>query len=553
MKNRSGVVLLAASAALFAACGGHGNGFSPSLVSPLESAPLTPAVYAAGVKIAPDFSDFGRAPATLAVRLSVTLRYQHQPELDALVQGQSDPGSPYFRRYLTNAQFAAYFSPSIDAHRRVTQALTAAGLRIVRIFANRTVVEATGSSAAAERLFQTQIDYGIQAGHGRRYMNVRDAVMPAQLRDAVLTVSGLDDLISFAPRLQLAGPLRGPNGALGPLGFVRAYDEPAEHGYDGTGRAIANVIAGDISDNDLDHFLDYFGIKPKYALKRIAVDGGRAGFDDPETALDVETMLGTTPGAQVYLYSFPEFTDAYAEDAYNMIVDDNLVDVANSSWGGCEADRNRRLGHAFALASNAIFEQGAAKGITFPIATGDFGWKSCMHHDTIDETTADSDPYALAVGGTTLEVDDSANWVKETGWSGSAGGVSVVFARPAYQRRINNIVGAGRNLPDVALDANVYVTAFAARWHHIWIGAGGTSLASPLWVGLEGQIDEYLGSRIGFVNPQLYALLKGRRYASTFHDIVRGNNGGFRTLRGYDLVTGIGSPIGWPLAKALRQ
>ncbi|MGA8324637.1 MAG: S53 family peptidase [Candidatus Cybelea sp.] len=543
-----GAALASVSAVFLAACGAQ-NGFAPPNVAP-ATALAAASYYAAGTKIAPDFHDLGRAADSLPVRLTVTLRYRHQDELDSLVTAQSDPISPSFRHYLTNTKFTSEFSPSQQTYRRVRDTLAGTGFTVVKTFANRTLVEAVGTSGMAERLFKTQIDYGIQTGHGRRYMNVRDAVIPASLRDAVLAVSGLDNLVAFAPRIQLLGRLRGPNGELGPLGFQRAYDEPVLHGYNGSGRVIGNVIAGDIDGDDLKHFLRYFKIAPTHGLRRIAVDGGRFGFGDIETTLDVEVIMGTAPGAQVYLYSFPEFTDVYAEDAYNAIVDDDAVDAANSSWGGCESFRDGKLGHAFALASDAIFEQGAAKGITFPIATGDEGWETCRHHGTVDETTADSDPYALAVGGTTLRVDAGGNWIRESAWRGSAGGISVLFGLPGYQRRTHHVVAAGRNIPDVALDANPHF-GFAERWHHIWVGAGGTSLGSPLWVGLEGQIDEYLGGRIGFANPELYAIERGPLYPTVFHDVHRGNNGGYRALPGYDLVTGLGSPVGWPLAQAL--
>lgn len=297
--------------------------------------------------------------------------------------------------------------------------------------------------------------------------------------------------------------------------------------------------------------MDYFQIKPAHPLRRVAVDGGRFHRGDIETTIDIEAMMGTAPGAQVYLYSFPDFTEAYAVDVYNAVVDDDLVDAANSSWGGCESFKKRRLGHFYARAANLIFEQGSAKGITFPIATGDFGWTTCKHDHTIDITTASDATHALAVGGTTLNVDANGNWVGETAWHGSAGGVSLVFPMPQYQRDVPHVVGSGRNTPDVALSANPH-KGFAGRWHHLWVGAGGTSLGGPLWVGLEAQMDDFLGTRIGFVNPQLYLLEQGPSYRNVFHDIVKGNNGGYRALRGYDLVTGIGSPIGWPLAQALE-
>jgi subtilase family serine protease len=489
------------------------------------------------------------------------LRYQHANELEALVQAQTDRGSPYFRHYLSNAEFNARFAPPPRSQSQVIGVLEKAGLTIARTYKNRTIVEAVGPSSAAERLFATRIDYWIQAGNGARYKNVTDAVMPASLRGLVVAVTGLDDLVAFAPYTQIVprgefpamtqSKLRGPNGELGPLGFQRAYDEPIVHGYDGTGRAIANTMSGDINDNDLDAFLDYFHIKPAHRLHRIAVDGGRFGRGDIETTIDIEAMLGTAPGALVYQYSFTDFTEAYGLDTYNAVVDDNLVDVANSSWGGCESFKKGRLGHAFARAANLIFEQGAAKGITFPIATGDFGWASCLHDRTLDITTADDTPHALAMGGTTLHVDTNGNWVSEAGWHGSAGGISTVFPVPYYQREVHHIVGGGRNIPDVAMSANPHF-GFAGNWHQIWVGAGGTSLGGPLWSGLEAQMDQYIGGRIGFVNPEFYELEQGPSYHTVFHDEVKGNNGGFNCFRGYDLVTGIGSPIGWELAKALK-
>lgn len=280
----------------------------------------------------------------MQVRLSVLLRYQNQAELDALVEAQADRGSPYFRRYLTNAQFNAYFAPSMESYRRVAQVLTSSGLQIVQTFGNRTIIEATGPSAAAERLFATRIDFGLQDGYGRRCKNVTDAIMPPPLRGLVAAVTGLDDLESFRPRIQIVYggtaappsghvPLRGPNGELGPLGFSRAYDEPNQHGYDGSGRAIASSYAGDINNDDLRRFLKFFKIAAAHKLRRITVDGGRLGRGDVETTLDIEAMIGTAPGAQVYLYSFRDFTEAYAVDVYNKIVDDNLVDAVKLELG----------------------------------------------------------------------------------------------------------------------------------------------------------------------------------------------------------------------------
>jgi subtilase family serine protease len=516
-------------------------------------------LLAAGVKVAPDFRDAGRAAAGTPVRVAFTLAYRHQAELDALVLAQSDPRSPYFHHYLSSAQFRAYFAPGEADYARVVQTLRAAGFTLDQTFPNRTVIDAIAPSAAAERFFGTEIHSGVQAGHGVRYANVVPATLPASLRGLVVSFSGLDNLIGFAPRYQIGTgeddpdligpPLKGPQGGYGPLAFAQGYDEPVQFGYDGTGRSIANVMAGDISDTDLAGYLQEFNITPAFGLTRIKVDGGAIGHFDVETTLDVEGMTGTAPGAKVYLYSFAEFTDTDAEDAYNQIVSDDVVDAANSSWGGCESDTKGQLGNAFALASNQIFEQGSSVGITFPIATGDQGSRTCVDGGKVDETTADSDPYALAVGGTTLKVNKKGTWVREKGWRGSAGGVSVVFPLPTYQSGVPNIITSGRNIPDVSLDSNPR-SGMAELKGGKWFYVGGTSMASPLWVGLEAQIDQLQNTRIGFVNPRLYQLLQGSQYGTLFHDITDGSNGGYKDLPGFDQVTGIGSPLGMALAQA---
>ena len=528
----------------------------------LALAAFPAAANAAGerVSVPATFRDLGPAQANLPVRIALTLAYRHQAELDALVRAQSDRTSPAFHHYLSSAQFAAYFAPDASTYASVARTLNAAGFTIAQTFPNRTVIDAVGPSSAAERLFATEIHAGVQAGHGARYVNLIAPTIPASLRDVVTAVSGLDDLVSLAPRYELGhggasgdalgGPLKGPKGGDGPLAFAQGYDEPIQHGaYDGSTRSIANVMAGDIRTSDLATYLQQFSITPAHQLQRIAVDGGAIGKYDVETTLDIEAMTGTAPGAQVYLYSFPEFTDADAEDAYNQVVSDDLVDAANSSWGGCEADKKGALGYYFAIASNSIFEQGAAEGITFPVATGDQGWRTCVTDRKVNETTADSDSYALAVGGTTLHVDRKGNWKSERAWDGSAGGVSVVFTLPAYQTGVPNVIASGRNIPDVSLDADP-ATGMAEFLDNQWFYVGGTSMASPLWVGLEAQIDQYEGTRIGFVNPELYTLLQGSQYSTLFHDITAGSNGRYDALPGFDQVTGVGTPSGWALAQA---
>jgi kumamolisin len=77
---------------------------------------------------------------------------------------------------------------------------------------------------------------------------------------------------------------------------------------------------------------------------------------------------------------------------------------------------------------------------------------------------------------------------------------------------------------------------------------GGTSAVAPLWAGLIALLNEKLGKPLGFLQPTLYGLPAS---SGAFHDIVTGNNGAFSAGPGWDPCTGLGSPSGENLLKAL--
>jgi subtilase family serine protease len=164
----------------------------------------------------------------------------------------------------------------------------------------------------------------------------------------------------------------------------------------------------------------------------------------------------------------------------------------------------------------------------------------------------------------------------------SGGGNSQYWGRPAYQHgpgvtSKDSTRGNGsthcalaargtlcREMPDISANADLFTpyaefcTSGFATTNSLctfssdqvppgWFGIGGTSLSGPVWAGIFADRDSYLGRRSGNANPLVYQLYRTRPHAF-FHDItgigqsVR-SNGKFRTRPGYDLVTGIGTPI----------
>lgn len=353
----------------------------------------------------------------------------------------------------------------------------------------------------------------------------------------------------------IAGKLFGPDFGYGPVAVANGFDLPVQHGYDGRGHATAVAISGDYSNLDLATYLKYFGITRTGPLtSRVEVDGG-AKYDPTfsfsnasiEATLDVETIVGLAPGTKLVMYLFPDLSYVHIEDGYNRAVSDNVVDVINSSFGGCETDST-----SFATATNQIAMQGAAKGITFAASSGDSGSAQCT---TTGVSAPASGSEFVGLGGTSLNVDSNGFYVSESAWNGSGGGVSVIFSRPTYQVNVPGVVASGRNVPDISFpaDPNTGTSLYfgsggpSAGWNG---PIGGTSWSSPIYSALQTEINERQQARAGFANARIYKAFGTSGYKA-FHDITSGSNGAFSAHTGFDDVTGIGSPRGFYLSGQL--
>jgi kumamolisin len=165
-----------------------------------------------------------------------------------------------------------------------------------------------------------------------------------------------------------------------------------------------------------------------------------------------------------------------------------------------------------------------------------------------------SSPWVVGCGGTRLEVS-GASLTGETVWNsnggGTGGGISALFAPPAYQSTVqlppsaNPGAAPGRGVPDVASDADPnsgYQIVVGGQTQAI----GGTSAAAPLWAGLFALVNEAAGKPVGQPHATLYA------NPSAFNDVVSGNNKsngiGYTAGPGWDACTGLGTPRGAAVA-----
>jgi len=194
-----------------------------------------------------------------------------------------------------------------------------------------------------------------------------------------------------------------------------------------------------------------------------------------------------------------------------------------------------------------------------------------------------SQPNVTAVGGTSFghqtptigPPPSESVWNDQLYFSEGAGGggISKSFTMPAYQQPLGTVSGSSgtpcanaggdcREVPDVSADADpstgyiVYDTVYGFGG---WNALGGTSGAAPLWAGVLAVAASADGNTAGYgaVNPALY-LLAQKSPGTYFNDITSGNNdynatngGSFPAMSGYDMATGLGTPVTSQLAAGL--
>jgi kumamolisin len=327
---------------------------------------------------------------------------------------------------------------------------------------------------------------------------------------------------------------------------------------DGTGETIGIIeLGGGYVTSDLTAYFGALGVKTP-VLSSVSVDGGanQPGVDndsDGEVMLDIEVAGAVAPAASIVVYFAPN-TDQGFHDAITTAVHDttNKPSVISISWGGPEDSWTDQAQSAML----AAVTDAAGVGVTVTAAAGDDGATDGVSDGKLHVDLPASLPPVLGCGGTRLNTANGAI-TSEVVWNelaqnegATGGGVSRIFARPAYQNSAGVPVHpetkfAGRGVPDVSGDADP-VTGYLVRVDGKNTVIGGTSAVAPLWAGLIAIMNQKLGRPVGFVNPIMYTI-----GSSAFRDITSGNNDGYSAGKSWDACTGFGSPNGVALAKAL--
>ena len=377
--------------------------------------------------------------------------------------------------------------------------------------------------------------------------------------------------------------------------IASAYDFPGLYagGDFGAGQTVALFELGPYNPADVTQYQDCYGTSAE--VENVGVDNPpafTAGDNDNEEASDVEQVIGLAPQTRILVYQAPR-TQAGALDNWSAIVSQDRAAVVSSSWSSCET----RDAATTLAAENTLFEEAAAQGQSIYAASGDSGSAACEAQVPSDTSLSVLDPgaqpFVTGVGGTALYTGHplaTSLWapgqpLEQALWNdlfdASTGGLSSVWGMPVYQSSASDSVGVVgalssmqpcdqdplcREVPDVSADAD-QGTEYAMFFEGGWRGFSGTSMAAPLWAALTALVNDdstCRGVDVGFANPALYRIAS-TDYADNFSDITAaspfslennndlfGDNGGlYPVTTGYDMVTGLGTPLATTLAGSL--
>jgi subtilase family serine protease len=543
------------------------------------------------------------APTTGPADARVYLAGQDAAGLAAYATAVSTPSDPRYGDYLSPAQVVARFGPTTAQIDAVKSWLTAAGLSVTEVKTGvGGYLGVSGSVADLSKAFGVSFaNYRGPDGKSDRAPQ-QAATAPSSVASAVLTVTGLDTAKHNMKPLDTLPP-PDPNYWVAPptsafYGQNVATNEPPAYGRSQpwnvagytprqirgaygvdrsgmTGRgqtvAIVDAYASPTMLSDANQYARVTGDRPfrggqyrEYLSPTwsdtAADECDAAGWYGEET-LDVESVHGQAPDANVRYVGAASCTDEDLANALAFIVSRHVASVVSNSWG--EPYDQSTISGVF----DQIFAAGTAEGIGFLFSSGDNGYESPDENPASDQTQVDyptSSPWVTSVGGTSLAIGQQNNYEFETSWGtmidplspsgnsweypppgpypdsydgSSGGGVSTAYQEPFYQRGVvprslathlpdgTTSPTPMRVVPDVSalgdpstgfLVGQTTLQPDGKTYAFSLSRIGGTSLSSPTFAGIEADAQQAAGRPIGFANPAIYS----RAGTSAFRDVT---------------------------------
>ncbi|KAF7985673.1 hypothetical protein HWV62_2219 [Athelia sp. TMB] len=512
------------------------------------------------------------APADQTIPLRLALVQNNISGLEKALYDVSTPGSANYGNHLSKEEVEGYVRPSQASIDAVNAYLKANGLSSTTLSPAGDWIGIQVPVSKANEMFNAEFAVFNHKQTGDQTIRTLSYSIPSALQEHLDFVHPTTNFAAGglgSPALPLSPvkishngtatgsqPETGSCSIITPACLQKIYGLPIAKATQSINQIAVSGYIGEYAQKaDLTEFL--IALRPDMSatttFSLATIDGG----SDPqgplsagvEANLDVQYTVGLAQSVPTTFISVGSSnSDGFGGflDTVNYLLSlQTIPNVLTTSYGYNEPDLDV---NAAKNLCNAYMQLGA-RGTSILFSSGDGGVSGSQSQSctTFIPTFPSTCPYVTSVGGTTGSAPETAAGL-------SAGGFSTIFATPSYQ---SNSVAAylkglgstysglynakGRGFPDIAAQAeNVEIINAGDA-----VTVAGTSCSSPIFASTIALLNDQLiaagKSSLGFLNPWLYS------HPNALHDITSGNNpgcntNGFPASRGWDPVTGLGSP-----------
>ncbi|MBV8136927.1 MAG: hypothetical protein JO121_15030 [Deltaproteobacteria bacterium] len=157
---------------------------------------------------------YGELPATRTLQLQIWFKPRNPGQLNALLAGQQDPGSPQYHKWLNPQEYASRFGVTQPEFNQVSDWLGSEGFQLTGGSPADGFIKFSGSTLTIGRAFDTSVM--MFSPDGSRFGILNEPRIPSQYANLVGNITGLDNLhaAKAMPASNLLHPVTGTNSEL---------------------------------------------------------------------------------------------------------------------------------------------------------------------------------------------------------------------------------------------------------------------------------------------------------------------------------------------------
>ena len=507
-------------------------------------------------------------PDNHPVRLILALHINNRATLEETLYSVSDPTSPQYGKYLSQAELSELLFPPLAARTAVERWVAECGvhpsplLKVVNLTHDNTWLEVLSVNA---KIAAALLNCTIVA-------HPQDKTVPTCLEGRYYLPSELAPYVSYIPGMKHRSPSPNrsdqstpPNQSnrMTPVALRTMYNIPlTTMATSATTQATAqfNVHSENAySPSDLKQFHLKYGVQGSPLPTVQNIGGNDPTHPGTEGSLDLQYITGVAGGETTTTFWNTNKTCSFEQWIVDVLNAPHPPSVHSVSYDDWEEQDNIEMMDR----GDIEFMKAGVRGLSLLFSSGDFGtgcnasalpakfapmWPPCS-------------PYVTSVGGTTFAADG----VTETSWDHSGGGFafeSSLHPRPTYQNKaVNQYLLSQKKkgtLPDQSLfnssnrgfpDVSAMALNYAVVVNGVETALSGTSASTPVWAAIVSLLNDerikHQKPTMGFLNPFLYQL----KNDGSLNSIQTGANDafscfdgdGFQADQGWSPVTGLGT------------